>query len=206
MKRLLEKRINKQVRFFRGTGSFAPLLMAMIFMLAPHFVSLVEGAEALQTKIVAEVNQAQITDATLKAEVRSYLRKIGHQELSPRRMAAVERNALKKLIEEELLFQEGLRLHQLSTETKFLITESEIEAEVLKIRTRFPSEQAYEASLLKEGLTVDAVQKGLERALLIRKTWVVFSEMERKEREKRLEAITKKAKIQIYAHPVAMGE
>jgi len=188
------------------TKPSALFLLFTALMLASPFATPVEGAKILAQKVVAEVNQARITETALMAEVRSYLRKIGHQELSSVRMAAVKKNALKKLIEEELLYQEGLKLLHEEAGSDLMIAEVEIESGILQIQNRFPSAQAYKASLSEEGLTEEAVRLGIERALIIRKTWAFFSTMDSKVRIAQLKTLTQRAAIQIYAHPVAIRE
>lgn len=185
--------------------AFPPLLNIIIVVSLMIFPA--EAADNSRPQIAAEVNQARITDVDVREEVRSYLRKIGHRELSPARMAAVEKDALKKLIEEELLYQEGLRLQRGGTaESEWVVTEKEVEAGVLRIRNRFPSQQSFEASLAETGLTVDAVRKGVERSRLIQKTWAFFSLMSQKERTERLKEITESAAIQIHPRHALMNE
>ncbi|MEC4678686.1 MAG: SurA N-terminal domain-containing protein [Nitrospirota bacterium] len=57
---------------------------------------------------LARVNQTPIEAREINARVQVYLRQIGHKRLSPLRMASLEKEVLKKAIEEELLYQEAL--------------------------------------------------------------------------------------------------
>ena len=207
MKLLATSAIKKTSSPWLGKGSVLLLLLLDILIFALLFVVPAEAADAPQQKIVAEVNKISITDGALNAEVRSYLRKIGHRTLSAFRMAAVEKDALKKLIEEELLYQEGLRLQEDGpTKSKLAVTEAEMKAGVLKIRNRFSSQQTFEASLLKEDLSVDEIRQGIERSLLIQKTWAFFSSLGSEERKERLKKVAESARIQIHPHPVSINK
>jgi len=197
---LLDARKKAPSRFIQAKKAFLPVLIAL---LSP-FVLFSGTLASVRVEVLAEVNQAKITDKTLEVEVRAYLRKIGHQELSPLRMAAVKKNALKKLIEEELLYQEGLRLQEQEDKAIGLSSE-EIEAGVQEIRDRFSSEAVFRASLLKEGLDLEDLRKGVARALLIRKTWSLFSEMAPEGRRKRLKTLSEHATIRIHAQTPSAG-
>lgn len=140
-------------------------------------------------EIVAAVNQAPITAASLEREIQTYLRRIGHRELSPGRMALLKREMLEKLIDEELLYQEALK-------QGWGVTEAETEAEVDRIRKRFSTDRDFESALVKEGLTPEAVRAGVRRFVLVHKMW---DSLPTAEAEKRiwLQTVRERSDIQI---------
>lgn len=152
-------------------------------------------ASAFATAL-ARVNDVPIHDDEIKTRVQSYLRQIGHKRLSPVRMASLEKEVLKKLIEEELLYQEGLN-------ADLLVTAQEIVAGVEKIRQRFVSQKAYDQALLKEGLSLDDIENGVSRSILIQKTWQRLSQMDAVVRENRVREMTQQADIQIFEAQVS---
>lgn len=142
--------------------------------------------------ILAMVNEVPITDQAVDESVASYLRQIGHRQLSDSRMVVLQKQMLKKRIEEELLYQEGLKkgLH---------VAEQEIEIGIAQIRNRFPSESAFRTALSKEVLDLGDLRKGVERSILIKKTWEGLLEMPEDDRAQRLQEITENARIQIHS-------
>lgn len=140
---------------------------------------------------LARVNQTPIEAREIKAQIQVYLRKIGHKRLSPLRMASLEKEVLKKAIEEELLYQEALN-NDLS------VSAVEIAAGLKKIRQRFPSEQAYLDGLSKATLSLDDLERGVSRSILIQKSWQRLSRMDEAARSNRVREMTKAADIEIF--------
>ncbi|VAX32025.1 hypothetical protein MNBD_NITROSPIRAE01-1857 [hydrothermal vent metagenome] len=140
---------------------------------------------------LARVNQTPIEAREIKAQIQVYLRKIGHKRLSPLRMASLEKEVLKKAIEEELLYQEALN-NDLS------VSAVEIAAGLKKIRRRFPSEQAYLDGLSKAALSLDDLERGVSRSILIQKSWQRLSQMDETTRSNRVREMTKAADIEIF--------
>lgn len=147
---------------------------------------------------LAEVNKRPISDAAVNETLQLYLRQIGHEKLSSVRMAALRKEVLKKLIEEELLYQDGLENH-------LSVSEAEIEAGVLKILGRFESAEAFDEALSKEALNVEDLRKGVSRAIVIQKSWEGFSSMPESDRVSRLREMTQQADIQIYEDPARVS-
>ena len=158
-----------------------------ILLLFLHAARPTLGADA----VVAEVNQAVITDTAVQAAVDAHLRLIGHKTLSPERMDRIRRAMLKRLIEEELLYQEGLR-------AGLSVSGTEITAGIKRIKARFPSEAAYHAAISKKGLTPKDIRRGVVRTLLIRKAWTRFAAMPDPARAAALNALTADAAIRIH--------
>ncbi len=140
---------------------------------------------------LARVNQTPIEAREIKAQIQVYLKKIGHKRLSPLRMASLEKEVLKKAIEEELLYQEALN-------NDLLVSALEIAAGLKKIRQRFPSEQAYLDGLSKAALSLDDLERGVSRSILIRKSWQRLSQMDEAARLNRVREMTKAADIEIF--------
>lgn len=170
-----------------GRYFFRIFFVAFFFLTGP-FSSAVrpEGAD-----ILAEVNRVPITARAVEQGVREYLRQIGHRELSPERMAGLQREILWRLIEEELVHQEGQK-------RGFGATEPEVESEVLKIQGRFPSSEAFQAALSKEKLTVDEVREGVRRFILIKKTWQALSVSSEREKRVWLNKVREESEINLY--------
>ncbi len=149
---------------------------------------LISSAYALT---LAEVNKIPISEGSVNEALQSYLRQIGHRELSAVRMASLRIEVLTKLIEEELLYQDALK-------SDLNVTEEEIEAGVLKIRNRFKSTQDFDEALSKKSLKLKDIKNGVARSVVIQKSWERFSDMSESDRLKSLAEMTQGADIQIY--------
>jgi len=145
--------------------------------------------------VLAEVNQTSISSRTVDGLLQSYLSSIGHRELPISRMQSLRESILKRLIEEELLYQEGLK-------EGLVVTENEIDAGVALIEGRFQSKHSYESAMQKESLDQSAIRVGVERAILIKRTWSHLLELAQAERKIKLKAIHERADIQITASSV----
>lgn len=146
---------------------------------------------------LAEVNKTPIEEASVQEAVQSYLRRIGHEQLSPLRMALLRKEVLKQLIEEELLYQEGLRM-------ELPVSDEELETGLGQIRQRFQNQAAYDEALSKAALNLDGIKNGVYRHILIKKTWKALSEMTDADRINRLRHVAEQADIHIYEENVAM--
>ncbi len=146
--------------------------------------------ETTRTQLWASVNDVPISEAAVREHVRAYLRRIGHTKLSESRMATLEKEMLKKLIEEELLYQEGRR-------QGLVVSEEDIEVGLARIRDRFSSDTDFEAALAKARLDPAAIRKGVERSLLIEKTWEKLVSTPENERRQALQKLTTRATIVI---------
>lgn len=154
-------------------------------------LSLPQMLFAANSAPVAEVNRVPITSDSVEKEVRSYLRQIGHKELSPARMMSLRKEVLDRLIDEELVYQEALKQGG-------DVSSQEIDAEVDRIRKRFPAERDFDAALVREGLTLDEVKQGVRRFILVRKTWSTISPSDETGKRAWLEGVRKKSEIKIY--------
>lgn len=149
-----------------------------------------EAAEA-RGGVAAEVNQAPITAAAVDEALQAYLRQIGHRELSASRMAELRREILERLIEDELIYQEGIRKGE-------TVGDDELAAEAARLRNRFPSQEAYESALAKEKLSREQIESGLRRFILIRKTWDAASSMTDEGKRTWLKEMRERSEIKVY--------
>ncbi len=139
---------------------------------------------------VAAVNQTPISSLAVNGALQAYLSRIGHRELPASRMQSLREEILKRLIEEELLYQEGLK-------EGLPVTENEIDTGVALIRGRFQSDHSYELAVQKEALQRKDIRSGVKRSILINKTWSHLSTLTQAEKIMRLKAISESADIQI---------
>lgn len=177
----------------KRSGSFiVPLILSLFVVFS--FSSRARGeaaSEGQSSSPVAEVNQVPIGTAAVEEALRVYLRQIGHRELSSSRMTALRKEIVGNLIEEELLYQEGLK-------KGWVVGKDEIEAESIRLRNRFPSQEAFEAALAKEKLTPEKIEAGLRRFILIRKVWDSISSMTEEEKKIWLKEIRENSEVKIY--------
>jgi parvulin-like peptidyl-prolyl isomerase len=120
---------------------------------------------------IASVNGATITMKMLNEAFEGRIPATGHRNLSDRRLGEIQLEELNKLIAQELVFQEAVRLG-LKADPK------DIDSEYSKIRSRFISEEKFNEGLKQQGLTPALVREGLVRHLLIKK--VVAQEIDSK--------------------------
>ena len=111
---------------------------------------------------VASVNGVEIRALDLKKAMEERIPETGHRSLSPNRLAEIRSEVLGRLIVQEVLFQEAMRL-------EIKVAPAEQEAELQEIRSRFPSEEKYRNALTAQGLTPDDIRKGVGRYLAIKK-------------------------------------
>ena len=95
------------------------------------------------------------------------------------------------LIEEELLYQEGLK-------KGWTVGKDEMDSEAARLRNRFPSQEAFDAAMAKEKLTPEQIETGLRRFILIRKVWETTSSMTGEEKKNWLKQIRENSEIKIY--------
>jgi foldase protein PrsA len=149
------------------------------------------GSEPEALLPAAEVNQAPISAGEVERAVRDYLRQIGHRELSPPRMVILRREILARLIDEELIYQEGLK-------KGLAVSDAEMEVEITRIRKRFSSSEAFDAALQKEELSLNDIKEGVQRFILIRKMRESIREWSDLDKTNWLEDLRQKAEIKIY--------
>lgn len=174
----------------RSGGNWKAFLWILTSGFCLLFPCALPAVETVDPTPVAEVNRVPITAGAVEREVRNYLRRIGHKELSPPRMMSLRKEVLGRLIDEELIYQEALKQGE-------KIAPEEIEAEVDRIRKRFADEEEFDAALIREGLTLDEVKSGVRRFILVRKMWNEISPSDEAGKKNWLEGVRKKAEIRV---------
>lgn len=144
---------------------------------------------------VAMVNQTPIALSSVHSSIQLYLKQIGHKKLPPLRMLSLQKEVLTKLIEEELLYQEGLQ-------RGIEVSEEEIEAGIIQVQIRFSSTKAFNEALTKEGLNMAKIREGVQRSLIIQKVWKKYSRMNEKERSDQLHSLAEESDIRINEAPL----
>lgn len=137
------------------------LAFLLIFAVPPSFAA----ERQLLDQVVAVVNDEPIT----QSELDNLLRPLYEQyktELKGQRLAEVMAEARKKLldqlIEDKLVFQEAKT-------QDIKVDEAEVDAEIDEFKKQFPSEDAMEEALGKEGLSLNDMRERIRRREMIRR-------------------------------------
>jgi peptidyl-prolyl cis-trans isomerase C len=110
---------------------------------------------------VARVNGVALGPDRLDAALRGLLPlESFHRNVSPDRVAALRSQALQDVINEELQYQEGVRL-------RLVATEADVNAAIARIASAYKSRQALEDARRKSGVSADAFRAELRRLLTI---------------------------------------
>ncbi len=176
----------------RSAGEAGAKIFILLFLILFFNLGLIAASEAVT---LAKVNNVPITDQSVQEAVQSYLRKIGHRELSRNRMAILRKEMLKKLIEEELLYQDGLA-------RDLMVSDEALNTGLIQIRNRFQSKALFDAALSREALNFEDIKIGVYRSILIQEVWSGFSQMSESDRSHRLKEIAQGANIQIIDNPL----
>jgi peptidyl-prolyl cis-trans isomerase C len=113
------------------------------------------------SKVVAKVNDASITLQQVEAEVEKIISQTSyHRDASPEKRETLRKEAIEKLIEKELEYQEGQRQGiKVDSET--------IDERVGELKKRYPSGKAFKEALKKSNLTLTKLEEGIEREIVI---------------------------------------
>ena len=115
--------------------------------------------------VVARVNGVAIGGEELKVAMNAKLPLTSyHQNVSPETLASVRREALDALIDEELRYQEAVRL-------KITVAPKEVEAALERARQAYKGREAFEAARRASGATLPQLRASIRRALLIQKVY-----------------------------------
>ena len=120
------------------------------------------AGDAVTTDTAALVNGSVVTTAEYRGELARILRlqKKTGQDPDPIRMAQTKKEALDTLIGRELLYQESLR-------EGIRIKDADVEAEIVTLRSQFPDEEGFNASLVKLALSRAALMLQIKRGMAI---------------------------------------
>ena len=121
------------------------------------------GSRAL--RIVARVNDVPITSDRLDAAVNALIPVTSfHRNVSPEKLAEIRRKALDNVIDEELQYQDAVRL-------KPRVTDGEIQRGLDRARAAYKSVRAFEEARKKAGVKLADLRQGIRRALMVRKAY-----------------------------------
>lgn len=112
----------------------------------------------------ALVNGSVITTADYRAELDRVLRQrnITEKDMDPTALLIMKKEAMDTLIGRELMYQESCRKGG-------KIPPAAIEAEIVKLRKQYSSEEDYTLSLAKLGLSEDILKLQIEKGMAIQK-------------------------------------
>lgn len=121
------------------------------------------GHLSARTKYVASVNGKKLTEKALIAEMNRILPMTAyHPAISKQKMAQIRKQALDKLIDEELLYQEATRRHiQADPDSVRYIVDM--------MKKSYPSEKVFNQYLKRAGLSHRDWVQQIKRRLIIRK-------------------------------------
>jgi len=115
--------------------------------------------------VVATVNGVSLKSDRLDAAMRELLPfESFHQNIKPERVAELRQQALTRLVDDELAYQEGTRLG-------VKVAPADVEKELDALVARYPSRQAFLQALAEGGASLDSARAELKRSLVIRRTF-----------------------------------
>ncbi len=121
------------------------------------------GSPAL--RIVARVNDVPITSDRLEAAVSTLIPVTSfHRNLSPEKLAEIRRKALDNVIDEELQYQEAVRL-------KLRVSDGDVERGLDRARAAYKTIRAFEEARKKAGVKLGDLRQSIRRALLVKKAY-----------------------------------
>jgi parvulin-like peptidyl-prolyl isomerase len=117
---------------------------------APREVARVNGVPLMSDRLDAAVNRL--------IPLESF-----HRGVNADKMAALRTKALDQLVDEELQYQEGVRL-------AIRVNRSEVDEVVAKAEKRYPNHQAFEDRLKASGATFADLRREVQRSIVVQKT------------------------------------
>jgi len=113
---------------------------------------------------VARVNGVALTSDRLDSAVSALVpMESFHRNVSPEKMTALRQKALGQLVDDELEYQDGVRLG-------IGVTPTELNAGVRDAARRYGGLQGFETALRQTGATLAAARREIRRSITIRKT------------------------------------
>ena len=112
-------------------------------------------------RVVATVNGVALTDARLEAALNAMIpQESFHRVVSQEKMAEFRRQALNRIVEDELQHLEGVRIG-------VTVTDAEVRKEVTALQRKFKTREALEAALARSGATMIDLRREVRRMLVI---------------------------------------
>lgn len=124
------------------------------------------------SKVLAKVNGVPITIGEVEEEVSIIVsRVLYHKDVSPEKRETFKKEAVEKLIDKELEYQEAKR--------RGITADKEaIKERIEEVKKRFPSEKEFRKTLKKNDLTVAKYEERVRKELIIEE--IVSAEVEKK--------------------------
>jgi peptidyl-prolyl cis-trans isomerase C len=114
--------------------------------------------------VVARVNGVALTDTRLNAALNAMIPlESFHRVVSPAKMEEFRRQALDRIVEDELQHLEGVRLG-------VAVPDSQVGEEVDALQRQYKNREGLEAALAKSGSTIAELRLELRRSLIINET------------------------------------
>lgn len=138
-----------------------PMSIFLVFLIA---ITLCSGSGLSYaddpSRVAATVNDVPITFAEVEEEInRVIARALYHRDVSPEKREAFRKEALERLIEKELGYQEAKRREIKAEKEK-------IREKVEEVKKRFPSEKAFEEALKRRSLTLKKYEELIEKEFI----------------------------------------
>jgi hypothetical protein len=109
-------------------------------------------------QVVAKVNGHAITRGELDFAVSG----MAQGRIPPDKHDQFRKDVLNSLIDQELVYQKAVA-------SKVAVTPAEIDASIARVRQNFPTQQAFEAELAKDGMTMSSVESMFRHNMIIDK-------------------------------------
>ena len=138
------------------------LLVLALVLLSPGPVW---AQKQLLDRVVAVVNEEAITQSELDYFLRPLyeeLKKEHEGEALARQFNEVRLKLLNQMIEDRLVYQEAKKLG-------ITVNEGEVDAMVAELKSRFPSDEAFEKELAGQGTTLAKLREQYQRQIVVRR-------------------------------------
>src|SRR5262249_55196643 len=120
-------------------------------------------SRARPADVVAVVNGSPIHASDLEAAVNTIVPTSSyHQNLKPEKLSELRRQALDGLIDEELRYQEAMRL-------KVHVAEGDVDEALARAKKGYRDEQEFERARKASGATLPQIRASILRALMIQR-------------------------------------
>jgi peptidyl-prolyl cis-trans isomerase C len=127
-----------------------------------------------RSKVVVKVNGVAITLNEVEEEINRIISQtVYHRQVTPEKREALRKDAIERLVERELEYQEARKQGIKAEKEK---TEERVE----ELKKKFPSEEAFIAALKKNNLTLKRYEERIAKDLVIEK--ILLAEVESKSR------------------------
>lgn len=112
---------------------------------------------------VARINSVPLMSDRVELQLQGLIPRTSfHRNVKPERMVELRTQALELAIDEELQYQEGVRLG-------IVVTAAEIDAGLARARKRYPSRAAFDSARTNAGVTLKELRANIRRALIVQK-------------------------------------